>query len=379
MFEGWQHNIGADASGILTWMSQSAYPSMVWQTYDYYYDLNGAFWGAKKACEPIHIQWNSGDNSVKVVNTTANALHNVRAEAQIFDADGRAVAGFGASKTVALVPSSGATQAFDLNFDPNNLAYKATVFASSDEGAGKEASAAVDGGMGSRWSSEYNDEQWIAIDLGARKTFSQVDLVWESAFGKAYKIQVSDDKTNWRDVYATENGDGGTDEIRFAPVTARYVRMLGLKRATGFGYSLYEFGVYAERSQQLSTVHFIQLKLRDAKGKFLSDNFYWRSSKGDDYTAFNTLPAARLQVKSQTRKKGGVMKVTTQISNPQTAPVALAIRVTPLNARTGEPILPVMMNDNYFSLMKGEAKNRERRIRCRAAGPGRIALARRSL
>ena len=46
MYEGWQHHLWNDASGILTWMSQSAYPSFVWQTYDYYYDLNGAYWGA---------------------------------------------------------------------------------------------------------------------------------------------------------------------------------------------------------------------------------------------------------------------------------------------------------------------------------------------
>ena len=356
MFEGWQHNIGADASGILTWMSQSAYPSMVWQTYDYYYDLNGAYWGAKKACEPLHVQWNSGDNGVKVVNTSAQALKNARVQATIFGDDGRALAGFGATKTLANVPSSGAVKAFDLNFDPDNLAYKKTVFASSEESVGKEARAAVDGGMGSRWSSQYSDDQWIAIDLGALQTFSQVNLIWESAAGRAYKIQVSDDKTNWRDVYATDAGDGGTDEINFPATTARYVRMLGLKRATNFGYSLYEFGVYAGHTHAISPLHFIELKLTDATGKLLSDNFYWRSSKGDDYTDINKLPAAQLKVQSRTlfNKTGTKRIVQAQIASPQN--VALAIRVTPLNARTGEPIAPVMMNDNYFSLMRGESK-----------------------
>ena len=43
MYEGWLDHIWNDASGILTWMGQSAYPSMVWQTYDYYYDLTGAY------------------------------------------------------------------------------------------------------------------------------------------------------------------------------------------------------------------------------------------------------------------------------------------------------------------------------------------------
>ena len=55
MYEGWLDRMWDDASGIMTWMGQSAYPSMVWQTYDYYYDLTGAYWGTKSACEPLHI------------------------------------------------------------------------------------------------------------------------------------------------------------------------------------------------------------------------------------------------------------------------------------------------------------------------------------
>jgi len=50
MYEAWNDKMWNDASGLLIWMSQSAYPSFVWQTYDYYYDATGAYWGAKKAC-----------------------------------------------------------------------------------------------------------------------------------------------------------------------------------------------------------------------------------------------------------------------------------------------------------------------------------------
>ncbi|MFR6634907.1 MAG: hypothetical protein ACLUQ6_09050 [Alistipes onderdonkii] len=57
MYEGWQHHMWDDATGIMTWMSQPAYPSLVWQTYDYYLDPTGAYWGIRKACEPVHIQW----------------------------------------------------------------------------------------------------------------------------------------------------------------------------------------------------------------------------------------------------------------------------------------------------------------------------------
>ncbi|RYX82284.1 beta-mannosidase [bacterium] len=358
MFEGWQHNMWNDASGILTWMSQSAYPSFVWQTYDYYYDLTGAYWGAKKACEPIHIQWNSGDNSVKVINTTSSELKNVTAQATVFNTDGKRVPGLAYSKVIKSVPSNSAQMALDLNFNNDNLAYKAPVVASSAEEEGKAAEAAVDGGTGSRWSSKYEDDQWIYVDLGAIKTFKEVDLIWESAYGKAYKLQVSDDKTNWRDVYSTQDGDGGLDHITLPPTSARYVRMLGLKRGSQWGYSLYEFEVYNTRTKKLTDTHFIELELKSSNGRVLSDNFYWRSTKNSDYTDINSMPRVNLDVRSQTVVKGDKCIVTTKITNPASSPAAaFAIRVNPVGATSGEQILPVMMNDNYFSLMRGESKD----------------------
>ena len=70
-------------------MGQSAYPSLVWQTYDYYYDLTGAYWGIKKACEPVHIQWSYADNSVKVINTTLQDLQGLKATARVYNLDGK--------------------------------------------------------------------------------------------------------------------------------------------------------------------------------------------------------------------------------------------------------------------------------------------------
>jgi hypothetical protein len=69
-------------------------------------------------------------------------------------------------------------------------------------------------------------------------------LVWEAAYGKAFAIEVSKDGQAWTEVYRTADGKGGREEIRFAPVEARWVRMTGTKRATQFGYSLYEFSVF---------------------------------------------------------------------------------------------------------------------------------------
>jgi hypothetical protein len=71
-------------------------------------------------------------------------------------------------------------------------------------------------------------------------------LNWESAYGKAYDIQVSTDGKTWRTVYATTTGDGGQDVDSFPATQTRYVRMQGVQRATGWGYSLYQFQVYAQ-------------------------------------------------------------------------------------------------------------------------------------
>jgi beta-glucosidase len=108
------------------------------------------------------------------------------------------------------------------------------------------ASKAVDGNPNTRWSSEFSDPQWIAVDLGKPTTISRVVLGWENAYAASYRIEVSNDGVTWTPVFSTTAGHGAVEEIRFQPVQARYVRMFGVARATEFGYSLYSFDVYAK-------------------------------------------------------------------------------------------------------------------------------------
>ena len=105
MYEGWQHHMWDDATGIMTWMSQPAYPSLVWQTYDYYLDPTGAYWGIRKACEPVHIQWSHADNSVKAVNTTREPLE-ATATARVYDLDGRLLPQFTQQLRVSLAANT---------------------------------------------------------------------------------------------------------------------------------------------------------------------------------------------------------------------------------------------------------------------------------
>ncbi|MCF6477022.1 discoidin domain-containing protein, partial [Nonomuraea sp. MG754425] len=85
--------------------------------------------------------------------------------------------------------------------------------------------------------------QWLQVDLGASATISRVVLDWENAYAKAFTIQTSPNGTTWTDTYTTTNATGGTQTIDLT-ATGRYIRMHGTTRATGYGYSLWEFQVY---------------------------------------------------------------------------------------------------------------------------------------
>lgn len=124
-----------------------------------------------------------------------------------------------------------------------NLALNKTTVTSSDENAGTAGSNAVDGDEATRWSSSFADPQWIYVDLGDQYMITQVILIWEAAFGSAYKIQISNDASSWTTIYTETAGDGGTDQLSVSG-TGRYVRVYGTVRGTEYGYSLFELEVY---------------------------------------------------------------------------------------------------------------------------------------
>jgi hypothetical protein len=73
--------------GLLIWMSHPAWPTFVWQTYDYFFEPTAAYFGAKKASEPLHIQWNIATDSVEVVNYSGGEA-KLTARAEIRNMDG---------------------------------------------------------------------------------------------------------------------------------------------------------------------------------------------------------------------------------------------------------------------------------------------------
>ncbi|HWC58876.1 MAG TPA: glycoside hydrolase family 2 protein, partial [Verrucomicrobiae bacterium] len=241
MFEAYGRN-KYDSTGVIQWMMNNAWPSMIWHLYDYYLRPGGGYYGAKKACEPLHIQYSYDDRSVVVVNGFYDDYRELKATATIYNLD-----------------------------------------------------------MTTKFSQQTN-----------------------------FNI--------------------GPDGVR---------RLMALPELA-----------------DLSSTYFVKLKLEDAAGKLLSDNFYWLSTKGDtldkpksgsdwyytptkqyaDFTALNNLPPVKLNVLAKSGRSNGEYTTHVTVENPGKS-LAFFVHLKVNDNKTGEEILPVIWEDNYFSLLPGEKRD----------------------
>ncbi len=86
MFEAYSRN-KYKSTGVIHWMLNNAWPSLIWHLYDYNLEPAGGYFGTKKANEPIHILCSYDDNSVAVVNSTYKLVSGLRASVRVFDFD----------------------------------------------------------------------------------------------------------------------------------------------------------------------------------------------------------------------------------------------------------------------------------------------------
>jgi hypothetical protein len=115
MFEGLNARLWQPASGRLMWMSHPTWPSTEWQLYTSDYDLNAAYFGAQKACEPVHVQLNLDDRRIVVANTTRVNLTGLTVIAELFDLHGRPL---GRQHATLTAPANRTTFAFLLDETP---------------------------------------------------------------------------------------------------------------------------------------------------------------------------------------------------------------------------------------------------------------------
>ena len=110
MFEAYGRN-KYTATGVIQWMLNNAWPSLIWHLYDYYLVPAGGYFGTKKACEPVHVQYSYDDNSVNVVNSTYDALKGMKVTAKIYNIDAKERA----AKDIKLdLAADSSTKALDL-------------------------------------------------------------------------------------------------------------------------------------------------------------------------------------------------------------------------------------------------------------------------
>jgi exo-1,4-beta-D-glucosaminidase len=239
MFEAFARN-KYTSTGVIQWMLNNAWPSMIWHLYDDYLRPGGGYFGTRTACEPLHVQYSYDDRSIVVVNDTLVPRRNLTVSAKIFDL---------------------------------NLNQKSS----------REA----------------------RVDVAA---------------------------------------DG-------------VVRVLTLPAP----------------EPDWSTTYFVRLAASDAQGREVSRNFYWLSKQEDeidwkntkwyytpttkhaDLTGLASLPRTTLTVQATFAASGSEERGRVVVTNTGAA-LAFQVRLRVIDSSTGEEILPVFWEDNYFALLPGEKR-----------------------
>lgn len=121
--------------------------------------------------------------------------------------------------------------------------YPIHAVASSQEDDSYPPELAIDNDWyNTRWSSAWEDNQWIYVDLGAVTRIHRVHIYWENAFARRYKIQRY--TSQWNTVMRVSSNGGFDNVVLYQPVETRYVRIKSIERSGGYGISMYEIHVH---------------------------------------------------------------------------------------------------------------------------------------
>jgi exo-1,4-beta-D-glucosaminidase len=136
MFEGYGRN-KYTSTGVIQWMLNNAWPSLIWHLYDHFLRPGGGYFGSKKALEPVHIQYSYDDRSIVVVNDLHEAAPGLKATATVLDF---ALKPRFTQKVAVDVPSDGVARVLTL---PEVPGLTATYFLKLDleDGDGKTVSS----------------------------------------------------------------------------------------------------------------------------------------------------------------------------------------------------------------------------------------------
>ncbi|MFA8449712.1 MAG: discoidin domain-containing protein [Bacteroidales bacterium] len=134
------------------------------------------------------------------------------------------------------------------------------------------ANTVLDNNGGSRWASDWQDNQNITIDAGKEYNFSGLSIKWENARNAEFKVQVSSDNVSYKDVAASITRDWEYTKVKLNPDQAvgRYFRIQGIKKNTNYGYSIYNLALsgfadgFSQHKAQKATPKNNSFKLHDS-------------------------------------------------------------------------------------------------------------------
>lgn len=130
------------------------------------------------------------------------------------------------------------TEIYDVNFALASNGSSATASTGN-------AALAIDGNEGTRWESSQTDDETWTLDMGQKRIFNTIKILWEGAYCKEFALTYSNDGENWSPLYTETNlTQAGWQTIELGEnVTAQYIKYHGTLRATGYGQSFFEFQV----------------------------------------------------------------------------------------------------------------------------------------
>lgn len=88
------------------------------------------------------------------------------------------------------------------------------------------------------------DGEWWQVELAKPTRLGLVTLHWQDAYARHYRVQTSPDGRTWRTAATVRDGQGGHESVRMDAKDVRFVRVVGDKRATQYGFSLWSVGAY---------------------------------------------------------------------------------------------------------------------------------------
>ena len=90
IFEAAGHKLD-ETGGVMLWKLNAAFPSVIWQIYDWYLEPNAGYYFLQNACEPVHIQLNADDSTVMLVNRTFQPVNDISYSISVYDIDGKTI------------------------------------------------------------------------------------------------------------------------------------------------------------------------------------------------------------------------------------------------------------------------------------------------